>query len=172
MPPRARGGKRQGLRCEGGKLWDNTVSTIASAKPKEFMIENVPGMADEKVRPVLDAILVSLEQAGYVVLWALLSSHHFGLPQARTRIYIVGIRRDLVKMVPYAWPSSYPSCLALRSVLGPARSVETINNVVLPPKTEARARGNVIATLDNYAHKSLKKSINNIMQLGMVVDIE
>ena len=35
----------------------------------------------------------------------------------------------------------------------------------------ARARGNVIAALDDYAHKNPEKSIHDIMKLDMVVDI-
>ena len=49
-PPWARGGKREGLECEDGKLWKETILVVRHVQPKAFVIENVFGLLDKKSR--------------------------------------------------------------------------------------------------------------------------
>lgn len=72
-PPWVHGRKRQRLNCEEGRLWQNVIGTVEIVKPNNFIIENLAGMVDEQPRPICDAILQSLEQAGrnYAIHWRL-----------------------------------------------------------------------------------------------------
>ena len=55
----------------------------------------------------------------YMVSWRVLSTADFGLPQNRTRLYIIGIKRVVLQgrqLPPFKWPRSV-GCVPLASVL-------------------------------------------------------
>ena len=53
-----------------------------------------------------------------MVEWAILSPHKFGVPQVRTRVYIVAIRKDLAKGRDFSFPKEHDeTVLDVRTVL-------------------------------------------------------
>mgnify|MGYP003983157677 FL=1 len=59
-----------------------------------------------------------IEELGYDLQWAILSPHKFGVPQVRTRVYIVAIRKDLAKGRDFSFPKEVNGVeLDVRSVL-------------------------------------------------------
>ena len=89
-------GKMMGFDDPRGKLWYDVLRIVESTKPKVFIFENVKGLYDPRNRENLDLILSSLEKNGYYVKFELLNSYDFGVPQIRTRIFIVGFRHEFV----------------------------------------------------------------------------
>lgn len=64
-------------------------------KPKTIMMENVPALAkDER----LQALRKQLEDAGYRIDVKVLNMSHFGVPQMRRRMILLGSRFDEVKV--------------------------------------------------------------------------
>jgi len=55
--------------------------------------------------PLLPLILSIAERAGYAVSWQVLNAKHFGSPQARERVFIVGIRKDIDRGFEFPKPS-------------------------------------------------------------------
>lgn len=53
-------------------------------------MENVPGLLSHDGGRTLDTILSLLVEMGYYLEWCVLDSKHFGVPQQRHRLYIVG----------------------------------------------------------------------------------
>lgn len=88
-------GKRRGFDDPRGKLWYDAIRIVDSVKPKAFIFENVKGLMDPRNKENLRLIANSLEDSGYYVHYELLDSYDFGVPQNRSRIYIVGFRSDL-----------------------------------------------------------------------------
>ena len=70
---------------------------VSELKPKFFVMENVPGMLSAHKGKFVDDLIQLLEEDGYVVVKPLrvLNSAHFGVPQKRKRVFIVGVRKDL-----------------------------------------------------------------------------
>lgn len=88
MGPRAGlGGKRSGLFYEYARL-------LGERRPRIFVIENVAGLLSSHGGRDFGVILKTLAELGYGVGWRVLNSRHFGVPQSRQRVYIVGCYRD------------------------------------------------------------------------------
>jgi DNA (cytosine-5)-methyltransferase 1 len=77
------------------------VRAVREARPTAFLMENVHGLASAKFRSYLDARVEELESLGYDVHWKVLNSAHYGVPQNRFRLFIVGVPKG----VPFAFPS-------------------------------------------------------------------
>jgi DNA (cytosine-5)-methyltransferase 1 len=100
---------------DAGRLGDARASTLGAylrvlrdARPRAFLLENVPGLVfrdkDEGLKFLLDgieAINRSLN-TGYTVHWKVLNAAHFGVPQTRERVFLVGSRDGL----PFTFPAA------------------------------------------------------------------
>ena len=83
-------GGRQGLDGENSKLWFEFHRILKEFKPGLFVIENVPGLFSSNRGLDFGRILRGLDELGYYVAWRVLDSQHFGVPQRRRRVFIVG----------------------------------------------------------------------------------
>lgn len=60
-----------------------------------FVLENVPGLSSPKHRARLDDIIGALSSAGFNVFESVLNSVHYSTPQARKRLFLVGLNSEL-----------------------------------------------------------------------------
>lgn len=90
-------GNRKGIDDERGKIIYGIANILKYKQPKGFLLENVKGLVNLNKGSALKEILSLLKNSGYTVYWKILESTDFGIPQARQRIYFVGIRNDLHK---------------------------------------------------------------------------
>lgn len=88
-------GEQKGLNGSYGPLYSYGVKALELFKPKWFLAENVSGLSSANNGEAFEKILTELQQAGYRVTPNLYKFEDYGLPQARHRIIIVGIRDDL-----------------------------------------------------------------------------
>jgi len=87
-------GKRQGFRDTRGTLFFE-IARIARAKRSALLLlENVKGLLNHDEGLTFQVILESLEELGYLVEWQVLNSKHFGVPQNRERVFIIGHSRN------------------------------------------------------------------------------
>jgi len=94
-------GKRLGFLDTRGTLFFDVERIIKEKKPFGFVLENVEGLvthdresSKNEVGRTLTIILESLHKLGYEVSWRILDAKHFGVPQERKRVYIVGTKRE------------------------------------------------------------------------------
>jgi len=66
-------------------------------QPRAVLMENVPGMLSVGGVNVADDAAWELGQLGYRVGYAVLNAVWYGVPQFRERLFLLGIRRDLVR---------------------------------------------------------------------------
>lgn len=83
-------GKQLGFADTRGTLFFNIESILAEKKPKAFLLENVKRLTTHDNGRTFNVILTKLKELGYDVHYKVLNSLHFGVPQKRERIYIVG----------------------------------------------------------------------------------
>jgi DNA (cytosine-5)-methyltransferase 1 len=57
-----------------------------------FIIENVPGLLTSNEGADFAVVLGTMADLGYSVAWRVLDAQHFGVPQRRKRVFIVGKR--------------------------------------------------------------------------------
>lgn len=85
-------------------LFENYLKVVNKYRPKAFVFENVPGMLSAKPGgvPVTDLIRKEIESIGYEIVddlkkYAILDSSDFGVPQARKRVIIIGLDKNVYK---------------------------------------------------------------------------
>lgn len=106
--PFSKAGEQLGFECtEQGNLFFNVAAILNEKKPTFFILENVPnllkhdkGRTWEEIQKILGTCEGGL---GYNIRATRLSPHHFGIPQIRDRLYIVGA---LVPLDNFVWPKT------------------------------------------------------------------
>lgn len=97
-------GKREGIFDKDGKptrsgLIFEFVRILKAKQPKYFLWENVQGVLSAKDKVTgdyqFDFILELFSEAGYDVDFRLLNSKDYGIPQSRSRVWVIGVRKDL-----------------------------------------------------------------------------
>ena len=112
--PFSQAGKRQGFSDEGrGNMFDYICAIIeergkSDDKPRFLLLENVSNLKGHDNGNTWRIIQERLDALGYYVSGEILSPHQFGIPQHRKRIYIVGLRKDLVDSNEYQ-PFEFPN---------------------------------------------------------------
>lgn len=79
------------------KLLREGCRLIADLNPKYFVIENVRGLVEGKQKKFLEEAIAYLEEREYHVIrdYQLLNAKDFLVPQSRSRLFILGARKDL-----------------------------------------------------------------------------
>lgn len=102
------------------------LRVLKIAKPKVFLLENVPGLRYKVHHDALSFIESQAHSLGYSTHWAVLNAADFGVPQIRQRFFMVGSLGDQIPMPP-------------------ATHTKEAEGEVLPPW---RTAGDVLADLD------------------------
>ena len=108
--PFSQAGKRLGFQDEGrGDLFFKICEIIQHHRPRYIFLENVSNLKGHDNGDTWRVIKRELEKLGYYVPEPeILSPHQFGIPQHRRRIYIVGLRKDLIdskEPKPFEFPN-------------------------------------------------------------------
>jgi len=82
---------------------------VDELRPRTFVFENVAGMAKGSHHVLLDELITRFGEIGYKVRlpYRILNASHFGVPQDRRRLILLGARRD-TRMPQYPEPTSVP----------------------------------------------------------------
>jgi DNA (cytosine-5)-methyltransferase 1 len=95
-------GKKKGFEDSRGMIFFECVETIKITNPKVFVLENVRGILKE---PIIFTTLKNLDK--YSVVYSLLNTRDYGIPQNRVRLFIVGIRKD-IQTSEFKFPEKIP----------------------------------------------------------------
>lgn len=98
-------GEQKGINGTFGPLYEYGVKVLEEHRPKWFVAENVGGLRSSNEGQAFKVILASMRAAGYVVTPHLYKFEQYGVPQARHRVLIVGIRDD--QDVTFGVPSAH-----------------------------------------------------------------
>ncbi len=83
-------GKRGGFDDTRGTLFFEIARILTDKRPRYFLLENVKGLLSHQEGKTFQTILGVLSDLGYRVEWQILNSKHFGVPQNRERVFIIG----------------------------------------------------------------------------------
>jgi len=98
-------GKREGFNHPTqGTLFYDVVRIMQHHRNKAFLLENVAGLESHDGGRTLDTIEDALADLGYKYDYKVLDAADFGVPQHRSRIYIVGYRSRKGGRVSLEWP--------------------------------------------------------------------
>ena len=93
-------GKREGFEDTRGTLFFDIARILDFHRPKAFLLENVKGLKNHDQGKTLQTIVRVLNKMNYCLFIEVLNAKHFGLPQNRERIFIVGFK----EMVNFQFP--------------------------------------------------------------------
>lgn len=99
-------GEQKGMDGVYGPLYSYGVKALRHFRPQWFLAENVGGLRNANDGKAFTKILAELKGAGYRITPHLYKFEEYGIPQARHRLIIVGIREDLD--VTFRVPSTTP----------------------------------------------------------------
>jgi len=85
-------GKRAGLVGERSGLFWEIARLIEETKTEWFILENVPGLLTSNKGKDFGVVIGTMADIGYSLAWRVLDAQHFGVPQRRRRVFIVGRR--------------------------------------------------------------------------------
>ena len=88
-------GEQKGFDGKYGPLYTYGRKVLKSHRPDWFLAENVGGLRSANEGNAFQKILKDMQEAGYRVYPNLYKFEEYGVPQARHRVIIVGIREDL-----------------------------------------------------------------------------
>ena len=83
-------GKRGGFGDTRGTLFFEIARILEAKHPRLLLLENVKGLLSHDRGATFRTIIEALDELGYDLQWQVLNSKHFGVPQNRPRIFIIG----------------------------------------------------------------------------------
>ncbi|NFL36800.1 DNA cytosine methyltransferase [Clostridium botulinum] len=113
-------GKQRGIRGERSGIYFSIIDLIKGKeeknKPTYLLIENVKNLLSINNGFDFATVLSELDQAGYDVVWQVLNSKDFGVPQNRERVFIIANlrtrgRREIL-------PITGENTAALKQIIG------------------------------------------------------
>jgi len=85
-------GKRAGLVGERSGLFWEIARIVDETQTEYFIIENVPGLLSSNKGRDFGVVIGTMADLGYSLGWRVLDAQHFGVPQRRKRVFVVGRR--------------------------------------------------------------------------------
>ena len=83
-------GKRAGLAGKRSGLFWQICRLLDETRSQTVILENVPGLLSSNNGGDMATVIEALVKLGYRVGWRVLDAQHFGVPQRRRRVFIVG----------------------------------------------------------------------------------
>ncbi len=84
--------RRKGIDDARASLVKQFLRVLRELRPEGFIFENVAGLAHPRHRELLDKVLASASRYGYSVDWRLLHAVEYGVPQTRSRVFVIGLK--------------------------------------------------------------------------------
>ncbi len=113
--PFSKAGEQLGFECtKQGNLFFDVAAILKKKKPGYFILENVPNLLKHNNGKTWEQIQCELGDLGYHIQAERFSPHHFGIPQIRERVYIVGSRYSLKDFV---WPKIQNTATSVETIL-------------------------------------------------------
>lgn len=103
--PFSKAGKQQGFDDDKdrGNLFWKIMEILEAKKPEYILLENVPNLKSHDDKNTYRVISEKLSTL-YEITDDIISPHYFGIPQHRTRIYIVGRLKELGGLKDFKFP--------------------------------------------------------------------
>lgn len=135
-------GEQKGINGVYGPLYTYGIKALNEFQPIWFLAENVGGLRNANDGKTFSMILQEMRNAGYSVFPHLYKFEEYGVPQARHRIIIIGIRSD--QDVTYKIPSTKPYLSKRRTckcaIENPPIKKGTLNNELTKQSKDVIAR--------------------------------
>lgn len=134
--PPCQGFSTMGLRDVGdprNSLVDHFARIISDVRPRAFVMENVPGMNTGDTTAIFDHAVNRFRDAGYRLAWPVqvLNAADFGVPQLRSRLFVLGVREDCAQGIRYPAgpPAGQPARPDVIGAIGDLPDVDAVESL-------------------------------------------
>lgn len=111
-------GSKRGFEDVRGTLFFEFARAIKQIQPKVFLGENVRGLLNHDNGRTLATIKAVIADLGYTLIESsVLKAMHYQVPQKRERLFLVGVRNDLMGSAKFSLPKPHQRCMTLRDGL-------------------------------------------------------
>lgn len=111
-------GKSRGFEDTRGTMFFEFARAISEISPLVFMGENVRGLTTHDNGKTLKVIKQTIDELGYYLVEPrVLNAMNYFVPQKRERIFLIGIRKDLVDSGKFVWPAPFSRVLTMKDAL-------------------------------------------------------
>lgn len=90
-PPFSVAGKQLGA-DDDRDLFPDLLRAAAEVQPRAVLVENVRGLMARRFDPFRASVTAAMAEMGYACTWTMLDACDFGVPQTRTRSFMVAVR--------------------------------------------------------------------------------
>lgn len=98
-------GKKLGLNDTRGTLFYDYARIIQEIQPKVFIYENVKNLRTRDEGKTWDVMKQVWKSLDYILEDKILNAKEYGTPQNRQRLFLVGIRKDVIGNIKYKFPT-------------------------------------------------------------------
>lgn len=121
-------GEQKGVNGEYGPLYSYGIRALNEFRPLWFLAENVGGLKSANGGNAIESIFSAMRKSGYRIYPHLYKFEDYGIPQARHRIIIVGIRNDLPFEFRIPSPEKYAPMSCREAIENPPIHKNASNN--------------------------------------------
>jgi len=133
-------GKREGFNGRRGLLYQSMMKVVEKTRPVLFVAENVKGLLTMNNGEAIEIIKKDFESLGYNVVYKLLHSADYGVPQTRERVVIVGTKKGKLPEFKHPNPThDKTNWVPLKKAIG---DLENISEGEIPNHYWSKAKKN------------------------------
>jgi len=111
-----------------GKLFFEMCRILKEKKPAVFVAENVKGLLSANKGEAFPLVIQEFENAGYHVKYKVLNASHYGVPQKRERVFIVGFRdKQAYDAFEFPEPVTLDKPRIIKEIIDPEHTIEDKN---------------------------------------------
>lgn len=108
-----------------GKLFFEMCRILKEKKPAVFVAENVKGLLSANKGEAFPLVIQEFENAGYHVKYKVLNASHYGVPQKRERVFIVGFRdKRAYDTFEFPEPVTLDKPRIIKEIIDPEHTIE------------------------------------------------
>lgn len=111
-------GELKGFEDERGTLFFHIIEIAKKHETKILVLENVKNLINHDNKNTFNRMLKELRENGYDVVYQVLNTQDFGIPQRRNRVFIIAFLKSFFKDIKdFSFPNSQKSNLTLQDLL-------------------------------------------------------
>lgn len=118
-------------------LFREYIRIVKAIKPDWIIFENVRGILETEKGDFLDLITQELEDLRYTLSAGLLNAKHFGVPQDRSRLFIIGSLHGITVPLPIGKKNCKVTVREALSDLPPLENGSNLNILQYPTKAHS-----------------------------------
>jgi DNA (cytosine-5)-methyltransferase 1 len=86
-------------------LHERWLAWVRELEPLAVLVENVPDALSAGGRNIAEEIALELDELGFVTRYTLLNAVHYGVPQTRERMFLLGLRKEYGQIPTFPCPT-------------------------------------------------------------------